>query len=96
MRTARGSRIAVVGETADFRQFGVDSQEVDLKAPARPRSQGWDAYATRALSCWPTTARSRPSNLCAAAIRSSALALPLPSATAPRRPYALKKRSLSA
>ncbi len=38
---AHGPRIALYGETADFRHFGLDSQEADLKAGRRPGSEDW-------------------------------------------------------
>jgi scyllo-inositol 2-dehydrogenase (NADP+) len=38
---AHGPRIALFGETAGFRHFGLDTQEADLKAGLRPGSEGW-------------------------------------------------------
>lgn len=38
---SHGPRIALYGETAGFRHFGLDSQEADLKAGLRPCSEGW-------------------------------------------------------
>lgn len=38
---AHGPRIALFGENAGFRHFGLDSQEADLKAGRQPGSEGW-------------------------------------------------------
>ncbi|ODU45200.1 oxidoreductase [uncultured Aquimonas sp.] len=38
---AHGPRIALYGEAASFRHFGLDSQEDDLKAGLRPGSAAW-------------------------------------------------------
>lgn len=38
---SHGPRIALYGETAAFRHFGLDSQEADLKAGLRPGAEGW-------------------------------------------------------
>ncbi len=38
---AHGPRIALHGDAAGFRHFGLDSQEADLKAGLRPGSQAW-------------------------------------------------------
>ncbi len=38
---AHGPRIALYGERASFRHFGLDSQEDDLKAGLRPGSEAW-------------------------------------------------------
>lgn len=38
---AHGPRIALYGDVASFRHFGLDSQEGDLKAGLRPGDEGW-------------------------------------------------------
>ncbi len=38
---AHGPRIALYGEAASFRHFGLDSQEDDLRAGLRPGSEAW-------------------------------------------------------